>query len=101
MILPQNPSDDHNHGFIGAVHELTCLFCDDILTDHPIIIYKPIGPEARESVNSRLLFFLLVLIPYAGYRVVIGYGDGVTLLVTPPQATTKIMVEMAERRNGR
>ena len=55
---------------------------------------KPIGPAAQVSVNSRLLFFLLVLIPYAGYRVT---GYGVTLIdVTPPQATTKIMEGMAE-----
>jgi hypothetical protein len=41
-----------------------------------------------------IVFLLLVLIPYAGYRVT---GYGVTLIdVTPPQATTKIMAGMAE-----
>ena len=69
---------------------------------------KPIGPAARESVNGGLLFFCTIStnIPYAGYRIVIGYG--VTLLVTPPQAATKIIVGMAEWqkewqnwRNGR
>ena len=56
---------------------------------------KPIGPAARESVKLFVIFFvLLVLIPYAGYRVT---GYGVTLIdVTPPQATTKIMAGMAE-----
>ncbi len=39
-------------------------------------------------------FVLLVLIPYAGYRVT---GYGVTIIdVTPPQAATKIMAGMAE-----
>jgi hypothetical protein len=28
----------HNHSFIGEVHELTCPFCDDILTDLPSLL---------------------------------------------------------------
>jgi hypothetical protein len=39
-----------------------------------------------------IVFLLLVVIPYSGYGVLLGYG--VTLLVTPPQAATKIMVGM-------
>ena len=46
------------------------------------------------SQQSFVIFFvLLVLIPYAGYRVI---GYGVMLLVTPPQAATKIMAGMVE-----
>jgi hypothetical protein len=46
------------------------------------------------SVNNCSIFFflLLVVIPYAVYGVLLGYG--VMLLVTSPQATTKIMAGM-------
>jgi hypothetical protein len=48
------------------------------------------------SQQSFVIFFvLLVLIPYAGYRVI---SYGVMLLVTPPQAATKIMAGMVERQ---
>ena len=66
----------------------------------PIAIKKILYGQADRACGTEIskvvcyFFVLLVLIPYAGYRVT---GYRVTLTdVTPPQAATKIMTGMAE-----
>ena len=57
---------------------------------------------AMESVKSRLLFFvLLVLIPYISSLLSHRLWSHTVVYVTPPQAAIKIMAGIAEWWNGR